>query len=64
MINDPVIPLDAPLRMGTHPECICRSCRHIAADWSWCKPRITELSKSADHKYTVVKQCSGYESAR
>lgn len=58
-----VIPLNAPLREGTHPECICRTCKHIAADWSFCKPSIVESATTFD-KYQVVRKCNGYEAMK
>lgn len=59
-IKEVFIPFGAQLREGTHRECICRSCQHIAAEWSFCKPLISE-SKYTDDHYQVVTACRGYK---
>lgn len=59
MKNTLVILLDALLDC-THDQSICKTCTHLAADWSYCRPLIIQQTMSDEGKPTVL-ECGGYQ---
>lgn len=59
MDKELVIPLNATIRAATYERSLCRTCKHIVAAWSFCKPRIVRSGYADGYNY--VAECNGYE---